>query len=199
MKQKKCRMVLGTFLFFILTNCVTPQLTVFTEKDRASLMYEQLKKVQYYVDEDILLSCELNTSEVPVVSSGKVIYTNGKRFEEIFIPKNTPGELITVSRLNFGGTEAECFGICFEASKNDRDKILWFRPGNLRNIYVDGYYLINFGAGEGEVKYGDKIYNVTITDEDGNISSNWPYLLFERSDTRKDSNSKHDVGGRKIQ
>jgi hypothetical protein len=195
MYQKKRRMVLWIFLFFIFTSCTST--TLFTKKVRDSLADNQLSQVQYYVSESILLSRELNTNEVSEVSSGKVTSRNEIRYEEIIISERTRGELITISRLNFGGIEAECFGICFEASNDDLDKILWFRPGSLKSGLPDGYYLINNGASDGKIKYGDKTYNIKIT---SGPADSWPYLLFgtiKNSSTRDGSRRK--VKGRKIQ
>jgi hypothetical protein len=192
MYQKKCRMVLGIFLFLILTSCTST--TLLKKSIRDSLADEQLKKIQYYVNEGILLYRDLSTNDISTVTSGKVTYRNESWHEEIFISEKTPGELIMISRLNFGGIEEECFGICFEASDYDLDKILWFRPGNYKSGWEDGYYLTNYGASAGSIKYGDKIYNVAIGSGD-----KWPYLLLGKiKNFRTLDNSRHKAKGRKI-
>jgi hypothetical protein len=194
MNRKISRMVFGIFVFFIFTDCTST--TLITKSVRDSLMDEQLYKVQYYLDEDILLYRELNTSEAPAVSSGKVIYRNGKRLEEILISKKTPGELINISSFIFtDDTEVECLGICFEASNNDLDKILWFKPGKYKRDWPDGYYLIYYGAGTGKEIYGDKIYSVTIT---SGSEDAWPYLLGVIKSSNTQENSRRKVKGRKI-
>ena len=63
----------------------TPSIRNYIEKGN-----QNLKKVQFYVDRDIVLRRELSTGETKV-TSGKVMIENGRTINIVTIKKNTPG------------------------------------------------------------------------------------------------------------
>jgi hypothetical protein len=145
---------------------------------------EQLK-VQYYIDEEIILSTETSGSKV---DNGTVI-RNNRKVEEIQIPKGTPVVVKKVETLKFytndGKTveESDCLRVCL-SKDDDSGKILYFRPGSYKDRYGDGYYLIPYNGKSDEIQNKDggefyfdgKFYKVSVQTGNG---TNWPYLLYD--------------------
>jgi len=203
----KKKMARKSLLFFaalisvIFVACAT-QKTLVTEdirydlKDADDTKDEKLmRKVQYYIDEEILLSREMRKEEPIQVSYGTVRYESGRRIIEVLISKETRGELIYIQEFELDGYMVECLGVCFEKSDADLDKILWFRPGKYKNFKDEGYYLVNLDAPDGKYRYGngkEDIYDLKITGG----GSRWPYLLGVIKEKRKLESNRRKAQGR---
>lgn len=79
-------------MFFLLSSCAGTK--YFTHEMEQNLVKSNLdlNKVQFYNSNKIVLKHNL-TYEQTKVARGKIKYQNGQYFEEIIIPKNTPGVL----------------------------------------------------------------------------------------------------------
>jgi len=108
---------------FALSSCA-PKLTPFTQKlyDEQQWSDEELKKIQFYTSDNIVLYRELSKGESQIVS-GEIKIRNGKKVDEVVIKKGTPGVMLFRPRENK-------FAISFEANNDDR--FLIFGTSNKR-------------------------------------------------------------------
>ena len=98
---------------FLLTSC-GPKLTPFTQQlyDEQQWSDDELKQIQFYTSENIVLHRQLTRGESEIVS-GEIKIRNGKKVDEVVIKKGTPGVLL------FRPKEDK-FAISFEADNDDR-------------------------------------------------------------------------------
>jgi hypothetical protein len=144
---------------------------------------QELTRVQYYIDEKILLSTGSPTRDSRVTDDGKVIITNDRKVEKIELSKGIPVISIDLVPLKINGVEIQCLTVCFESSQEGgekKEKTLYFRPGMYQDRYPDGYYLVDERGDKikngDKISYGDKSYFVSVLSGDG---TNWPYLLCD--------------------
>ncbi|GHU28501.1 hypothetical protein FACS1894164_20890 [Spirochaetia bacterium] len=164
MRKNVCFMVLlilSTITYVFAGGTAAPDERMIAEGIRHSFNDEQLKTVDYYIDEDITLSRESSADE------------------KITISRKTLGKLIQIKIININEKAVKCLGICFESSDADVDKLLWLAPGVYKENFPNGYYLItsevlsgtqNYG---GILEYGDEKYVKIST------GTSWTYLLAE--------------------
>lgn len=102
--------ILGLFLF----NSCGPKLTPFTQDlyEEQQWSDDELKRIQFYTSEDIVLYRELTRGESEIVS-GEIKIRNGKKVDEVVIKEGTPGVLL------FRPKEDK-FAVSFEADNDDR-------------------------------------------------------------------------------
>lgn len=127
----------------LLTACGSSK-TYFTAgiRSRVEANQQELEKIQFYTDRDIVLRRDLETGETKV-TSGKVKMENGHSVNIITLPKNTPG-VCTVVKSNIVGISFEpgdnhflTFGKTKNAQANDPYRIL-------ANDWVSDYGVINY-------------------------------------------------------
>lgn len=146
------------FLFTIValvSSC--SQKVYFTKETKEKLEAKgvDLKKIQYYNSETVVLLREIKDEEIKV-AEGKVRIENGKNVEEIIIKRNTPGVFAEANTSN-------AMMIQFEKGNN---KILPFVPSKdysgRRNIYELGSLdVVNSGGSRlAVVNYDDKKYSI---------------------------------------
>lgn len=89
------KLVLFAFLIVSLSSCKT--LIPFTDNLRTDNGWtdEELRQIQYYNSETIILHRQLNSNETGIVS-GKIKMVDGKQVEEIVIRKGTPGVISAI-------------------------------------------------------------------------------------------------------
>jgi len=120
-----------TFLFFAiigLSSC-SPRLTPFTQNLYSDYDWsdDQLKRIQFYVSEDIVLQRQAKRGKSEIIS-GKIKTVDGRRVEEIIIRKGTPGVLLFKPKDNR-------FAVSFEDGNDE--KYLMFGPSpKARGKYV---------------------------------------------------------------
>lgn len=135
------------------------QKVYFTKETKEKLEAKgvDLKKIQYYNSEAIVLLREVNDEEVKV-AEGKVRFENGKNVEEIIIKRNTPGIFAEANtsdammiRFEKGGTKY----LPFVPSKDYSGR---------KNIYQLGYLdRVNSGGSRfAIVNYDDKKYSIVF-------------------------------------
>jgi hypothetical protein len=93
-------------LLFAVLACValsacSPSLSHFTQDlyDRQRWSEGELKKIQFYLSEDIVLRRQLGGSSSEIIN-GKVRMVNGRKVEEIVIPHGTPGVYMFSPKAN---------------------------------------------------------------------------------------------------
>lgn len=127
-----------------------PQLIPFTSQveRETGLNKQQLGQVQFYNSSPIVLYRELSRNTTEVVS-GQVKIVDGKQIEEIVIPSNTPGVLVS--------SGSDRLGVSFESGQ---DRFLVFG----QNKHRSGAYTVlakNWKNNLGSVEYDGKEYNIT--------------------------------------
>lgn len=160
----------------------SPVLSPFTES-----LYRQnrwteseLKQIQFYVSDNIVLRRVLSGSASEIVS-GEIKMIDGKQVEEVVIRSGTPGVLLFMPK-------SDRFAIGFESDTDDR--FLMFGP----NPKMKGRFALLASEWEdrsGIVTYGDKKYRVAST---GAFSS----LMVNLRNISKTSVSSRTAGGRKV-
>ena len=141
MLYKKTVSILTITLAF--AACSTPK-THFTAAIRSQLAanHQQLNKIQFYNDREIVLRRDVKTGEAKV-TDGKVVLENGHNVNIITLKKNTPGVCV-LERNNIVGIAFEqnnnnfiTFGKTKQARSNDPYRIL-------ANEWINEYGVINY-------------------------------------------------------
>jgi hypothetical protein len=135
---------------------------IFTPTIRRQLSGNQIRRIQYYLSDDLTLT-RVISEDKSEVSAGKVIVRNGRIVEELIISKDTPGELMEVSSFFLYSGEVEGLGICFEEDNENLDKILFFIPDEESDERYDLMFIddednkVLCGDVEYEASYGEEI------------------------------------------
>lgn len=146
---------LTLLLLIALTACSGPK-SYFTQDIRKKIEGRNatVEQLQYYVDRDVELRRELTSGKVDV-SSGKVIFENGKYLHIILLKKNTPGVCIssTDKSMDVSFEMGDGKNLQFAVPKNGKSEnyqicaLEWVN--NAGKITYDGetYYIQPGGSG----------------------------------------------------
>lgn len=171
----------GAIIVFAFSAC-SPTLTTFTQRlyDQYDWTESELKRIQFYVSDDIVLRRELTGGQSEIIS-GEIKVIDGREVEEIFIRRNTPGVLLFMPRENR-------FAISFEAEGNDRYLIFGPNPkaGNRYALLAS-----EWRRRGGTVTYEGRRFNV-------NSSSAFASLMVDLKKIRKISVKSRTARGRKV-
>ncbi len=152
MKTQKL-FILALFSLIVLSSCST-RLTYFTQDlyDRYNWSETDLKKIQFYVSQDIVLKRELTGGSSDIVS-GTIKIEDGRKIEEVIIRKGTPGAFIF-------SPKSDRFAVGFE---DTNDRYLMFGPSPK---FSDRYVMLasDWNRRTGEVTYDDKKWRVSSDD-----------------------------------
>lgn len=134
-------------LVVLLASC-SPRLTPFTQKiyDEYDWTEADLKKVQFYVSQDIILKRQVRDGEAKI-KGGKISVVDGKKIEEVTISRGTPGLLLYLPK-------DQRFAVSFD---EDDNKYLIFGP----NKKQAGKYVLlanDWDRNFGQVTYDGKLY-----------------------------------------
>ena len=157
MKKKLMMIMVLGFLVMVLGfgGCSTLQsffyeMEPFTHEIREDYDFgdAELKNIQYYLSEDIVLTRELSSNESTVTSGHSIKIVNNKRVEEIIFRAGTPGIATFVGE--------DYFEISFE-----KGQTLFFWAGD---DFAGKYklYAFNWTNGVGEIHYEDKLFWTNI-------------------------------------
>lgn len=142
-------LIFATALLFM-SSCTS--LTPFTQEIYSDLNLdnEEIKSVQFYLSQDIVLYKDIATDEARI-EDGKIKLKERHKSSEIVIKSGTPGVVIFLPKENR-------FAVSFE---NDDKKFLVFGP-NQRNH--DRYTLLGreWGNQFGKVTYGGEVYTTSL-------------------------------------
>ena len=135
----------------MLTSC-SSRLTYFTEDlyEEQGWSQEDLKKIQFYISKDIRLKRELTGGSSEIIS-GKIKVEDGRKIEEVIIPKGTPGAFLFSPKENR-------FAVTFEAEGDDN--YLMFGPSPK---YSDRFVLLasDWKRRSGKVSYAGKSWRIS--------------------------------------
>ena len=169
------------FAILGLSSC-SPHLSPFTEDlyDENRWSDEELKQIQFYLSEDIVLRREASQGAA-TIESGRIRMINGRRVEEVIIRKGTPGVFL------FRPKE-DRFAVSFE--DGDEQRFLMFGP----NPKARGRYVLlasEWKRDKGVVSYEDrKFYTST--------SSAYAALLVDLKKVRKVALKSRTAKGRSV-
>ncbi|MGG9972283.1 hypothetical protein ACQ33O_10860 [Ferruginibacter sp. SUN002] len=159
----------------VMISCNTAK-TYFTSDIRTAVEnnHQQLEKIQFYADRDIILTRELTTDETKV-SSGKVKFENGHYTQIIKLKKNTPG-VCTVVKNNI-------VGISFELGNNKH--LIFSKP---KNAKTDEPYRLQISSWLKEtaiVEYEGKKFQVQADGANAGIKIKTSLLKKEKTEERE--------------
>ncbi|MCF8465036.1 MAG: hypothetical protein K9G41_09350 [Flavobacteriales bacterium] len=174
--------------FVLLSSCSINRmyLTVDT-KQQIEKAGVDIKQVQFYNSEEIVLARQLNKGELKV-AEGKVRIENGQSIEEIIIPANTPG----ICELN----DEKTLKVSFDTGDGKSIPFLVERKGDM--VTSGSYFKIGAkqwvrtsrGEQVGKVDYQGQIYNLIR-----GVNSR---LMIDKSVLNKVDRSTHVAKGRKL-
>ncbi|MEP7322868.1 MAG: hypothetical protein ABI761_13155 [Saprospiraceae bacterium] len=134
-------------LFLLIYSSCAPALSPYTQKlnDRYEWKESDLKKVQFYLSEDIVLRRKAGSGKAEI-AQGEIKIIDGTRYEIVKFRKNTPGVLLFMPKENR-------MAISFE--DGSESNYLMFGPNpNFNNRYV--LLASDWNKRYGEVTYQGK-------------------------------------------
>jgi len=172
------------FLFAALSLAAcSPQLSPFTQElyDQNRWSEQELKKIQFYLSDDIILRRQISAGE-STIASGKIRMVDGSEVEEVVIRKGTPGVLLFTPKT-------DRFAVSFESDGSER--YLMFGP----NPKVDERYVLlarDWDRRTGKVSYDNKLY---YTDSE----SAFAHLMVDLRRIQKMELERRTAGGRRVE
>jgi len=153
-----------------------------TLKQRIESNHLDIKKVQFFVDQRLVLHRSLGTQKSEI-KSGVIISENGQFINEIIIPRNTPGVCL--------GYNGDKLMVSFEVENNDIE----FGPGGMNDAYFT-LYARNWSGGTADITYDNKNYKVQCAScyNAGDVK-----LLVRKSQADKLEKTQRTVEGRKVE
>ncbi|MEM1319957.1 MAG: hypothetical protein AAGG75_06840 [Bacteroidota bacterium] len=146
----KASSILGilSLLLIGLSSC-SPKLTPFTQRlyEENRWTNEELKRIQFYLSEDIVLRREVSGGSSEIIS-GEIKMVDGQKVEEIVIRKGTPGVFVF-------SPKSERFAVSFEGGSDER--YLMFGP-NPKNGNRYALLASNWRRRRGQVTYDGRKY-----------------------------------------
>jgi len=185
--------VVMTVLCFVLPSCSRHAAVAKTARDtfyipftkslkqRVESNHLDIKKIQFFVDQKLVLRRSLGTQKNDI-KSGVILFENGQYINEVIIPRNTPGVCV--------GANGDRLMISFEIQNNSVE----FGPGG----YNDGYFTLyahNWNGGTAEMVYDNKNYKVQCA-TCGNVGD--VKLMVRKSEADKLQRTQRIVEGRKV-
>lgn len=181
MKNINYAFVLLTVGVLFFSSC-SPQLTPFTKRlqEDNNWSEQDLKRIQFYLSEDIVLQKQRKNGETRI-ESGEIKIVDDARVEEIIVRRGTPGVLSYYPR-------EDRLGICFE--EGDDGRYLMFGPNPKQG---NRYALLasDWTRRKGKVSYGEEKYYTTS-------ESAYAALLVNLKKVRRTKVKSHTAGGRKV-
>jgi hypothetical protein len=172
-------MLVAAAIFF--SSC-GPNLSYFTQGlyEQSSFTESELKRIQFYLSNSIVLRRELSGSKSEVIS-GEIKLVDGRKVEEVVIAKGTPGVLLFLPKTNR-------FAVSFDAKSDE--SFLVFGPSPKQS---DRYVLLasEWNRRSGIVSYEGKKWRV-----DGN--SAYASLMVDLKKINKVDVNSRRASGRRI-
>jgi hypothetical protein len=155
----------------------------FTKELKKRIENNQLdiKKVQFFVDQRLVLRRSLGTQKSEI-KSGVILFENGQYINEVIIPRNTPGVVV--------GVNGDRLMVSFELQNNNVE----FGPGGLNDSYFT-LYARNWSGGIADITYDNKTYKVQCAScyNAGDVR-----LVVRKSEADKLQKTQRVLEGRKV-
>jgi hypothetical protein len=182
--MRKLLISAAVFSLFLMTGCA-PHLTPFSRKiyENGSFSDENLKKVQFYLSDDLVLTREIeNTGEVEI-RGGKIKMENGRKVEIVRFEAGTPGVFIF-------RPQDDHFAVSFEKDDTDSSYLIFGPNPKMGNQYT--LLASEWKNRRGKVTYaGQKFY----TNADGAFVK----LMVNMKKYRNDDYEARRAKGRKLE
>lgn len=164
-------------IILVFSSC-SPRLSVFSYDTYRSGNWSEneLKKIQFYVSNDIVLRRKVSSASSKI-ESGRIRIIDGSQYEEIIIKANTPGVYVF-------SPDNDRLAISFEV-----DKHLIFGPKERSGEYV--LLATKWEKKYGIIKYGDSSYDTPS-------SSAFSYLMVDTKYVNKTSAKTRVARGRQV-
>jgi hypothetical protein len=171
--------VTSIFLFIILLLACSSSRQVFTRDLRISAVKDDsdLKRIQFYVSRDIVLTRRIDQSKSQI-SKGKIVVKDGSTYEEVIIRAQTPGLVLFTP-------DGERLAVSFDTD----GAYLMFGPKSRTGEYV--LLASKWEKNRGWISYDDKEY------ETSSESAN-AFLMADASFVRKVVSSQKIAKGRQL-
>lgn len=160
----------------------SPQLTPFTERlyEQNRWTDEELKRIQFYVSNDIVLRRDFSSSDSRI-EGGTIRIVGGKQVEEVVIRSGTPGVFLF-------SPKSDRFAISFEDGGDER--YLMFGP----SPRVNGRFVLlasDWDRREGTVTYEGRKFKV-------DTESAYSSLMVDLKRSNSIAVKSRTAGGRKV-
>lgn len=146
--NRSVRTFIAIILCILFASCSNQSLKYFDQRmiDEYGWTEDEIKKIQFFTSEDIVLWRELANNET-TISNGQIRIDKNSRIEEVIIKRNTPGVVVFIPKFNK-------YAVSFDPD----GKYLMFGKSKKRN---NRYVLLakDWDRQYGKVTYGDHIYN----------------------------------------
>ncbi|MFT5997911.1 MAG: hypothetical protein ACI81P_000356 [Neolewinella sp.] len=175
------RILTALAIFTIFFSSCGPKLSPLTQRlvDDQSWSEDELKRIQFYLSEDLVLTRELRDGKSEI-RNGQVKIIDGREVEQIVFKRNTPGVFVF-------SPKTQRIAVSFE--RNDEDFLVFGPNPKAGNRYV--IMAADWNRRNGSVSYAGKKWRV-------NSSDAYASLMIPLKRLRsKDVNGKV-VGGRKL-
>lgn len=180
--MKRTYYLLAGLVILVGLSACAPKLTSFTQRmyDEYSWTESELKRIQFYVSDNIVLRRQLTGGQSEIIS-GEIKVIDGREVEEIVIRRNTPGVLLFLPRENR-------FAVSFEADGDDRYLIFGPNPkaGNRYALLAS-----EWRRRTGTVSYEGRKFQV-------DASNAFASLMVDLKKIRKISINSRTARGRKV-
>jgi len=180
--MKAIRYVLLLGLVASMLSACNPKLSPFTQQlyRENGWSQEELRRIQFYLSESVVLRRNIGSGRSEIVS-GEIKVVDGRRVDEVVIPRGTPGVFLFSPKENR-------FAISFEDRGDDR--YLMFGPNpNSGNRYK--LLASDWNRNRGIVTYDGRRYQVSSNDAMAG-------LLVDLKKTRRVSVKSRTARGRKV-
>lgn len=168
-------------LLFLMSSC-GPTLRPFTKtlQEDNEWSSEELKQIQFYLSENIVLNREASGGTSEIVG-GEIKVIEGKEVEQVVIKKGTPGIFLF-------SPKDDRFAVGFDSNSDDLYLIFGPNPKAANRYVLLGS---SWKRKRGKVTYGGKKWDV-------NASSAWATLMVDLKKIKKTSVNKSTAKGRKV-
>ncbi|MFZ1750928.1 MAG: hypothetical protein WAU01_12080 [Saprospiraceae bacterium] len=173
--------IISTVLLLSMLSCA-PSLRYYTKdiQQNARWSDQELKKIQFYVSNDIVLWRSSNKGSSSV-DDGKISISKDKEAEEIVIRRGTKGVFVFSPQKNH-------YAISFDPK--DENNFLVFGPSDQVN---DRYVLLakEWNNRTGKVTYGERVYNTPA-------ESAFAFLMVDIKESRRSVVKTNQPSGRSV-
>ncbi|TXF87660.1 hypothetical protein FUA23_17775 [Neolewinella aurantiaca] len=175
------RLLSALALFTVLFSSCGPKLSPLTQRlvDDQNWSQDELKRIQFYLSEDLVLTRELRNGNSEI-RNGQVKIVDGREVEQLVFKRNTPGVFVF-------SPKTQRMAVSFES--ND-DNFLVFGPNpKAGNRYV--IMAADWNRRNGSVTYAGKKWTV-------NSSDAYASLMIPLKRLRSSDVNGKVIGGRKL-
>ena len=170
-------------LSLLLFASCSPTLSYFTKDiyEESNWSDDELRQIQFYLSNDIVLRREASSGDSQI-RDGEIRIRNGRKVEEVVIPRGTPGVFLFSPKQNR-------FAVSFE--RNDNNRYLMFGPNPKAG---DRFVLL---ASEWEKRQGKVTYDNSTWWVDGDAA--FASLMVDLKRSRRVSVRSRVAQGRTIE